>query len=126
MITSVFPHVPIMHNYVNVAVLSSLPSSDSLSLFSLHWLLVVSCSLHYAWVPGNSNNHCTMYALRPVTTHICPKHTTLGYVEHFHTNVEARFVICPCSAINTVPGEDGHRARNGRAEITWAALEALS
>ena len=28
---------------------------------------------------------------------------------------------CPCSAINTVPGEDGHKAKNGRAGTTLQA-----
>ena len=35
-------------------------------------------------------------------------------------------LTCPCSAISTVPGEDDHRARNGRAEATCEALETLS
>ena len=35
----------------------------------------------------------TWLALWPVTIHVCLRHTTLGYVEHFHTNVEARFVM---------------------------------
>ena len=29
----------------------------------------------------------------PVTIHVCPRHTPLGYIEYFHTNVEARFVM---------------------------------
>ena len=32
---------------------------------------------------------------------------------------------CPCSAINTVPGEDGHRARTGRFETSYKALGPL-
>ena len=34
MITGVFPHVPITHNYIIVTVFSSLPPSDSLTLAS--------------------------------------------------------------------------------------------
>ena len=43
------------------------------------------------WAHGDPNYHCTIFAL--VTMHVCLRHTTLGYVAHFHTNVEARFVM---------------------------------
>ena len=76
----------------NCCCLSSLPPSDSLSLTSGYWSFMFPC-LHYAWAPGDSNNHCTIYALWPVTIHVCLRHTTLGYVEHFHTNVKTRFVM---------------------------------
>ena len=78
--------------YINIAVLSSLPPSDSLSLSSDYWSFMFPC-LHYSWAPGDSNNHCTIFALWLVTIHVCLRHTTLGCSEHFHTNVEARFVM---------------------------------
>ena len=68
----------------------------------------------------------TLLGLWLVTIHVCLKHTTLGYVEHFHTILMLKQGLsCPCSAINTVPGEDGHWARDGRAEITSLALGPL-
>ena len=45
------------------------------------------------WAHGDSNSHCTIFALWFVTIHVCLRHTTQGYIEHFHTNVWARFVM---------------------------------
>ena len=79
--------------YIIVAVCHPyIPPSDSLSLSSGYWSFMFPC-LHYAWAPGNSNNDYTIFALWPVAIHVCPRHTTLGYVEHFSTYVEARFVM---------------------------------
>lgn len=52
------------------------------------------------------------------------KHNT-RHIEHFNANVK-RGLSCPCSAINTLPGEDGHRARCERYESGQMALETLS
>ena len=41
-------------------------SKNSLSLSSGYWSFMFPC-LHYTWAPGDSNNHCTIFALWPVT-----------------------------------------------------------
>ena len=116
--------IPTCAKCVIVTVLSSLPPSDSLSISSGYWSSMLPY-LHYAWAPGDSNSHCTIFALWLVTIHVCLRHTTLGYIEHFHIQMFEQGLWCLCSAINTVPGEDGHRARTGRFETIYMALGLL-
>ena len=55
-------------------------------------------------------------------------HTALGFIKHFYTSIQMfkQSLSYPCSAVNAVPGEYGHRARNWTTETTRVALGQLS
>ena len=110
--------------YINLAVLSSLPPSDSLSLSSGYWSFMFPC-LHYVcmgswWLQQSLSNLCIVTCSNTCLpqTH----NTRLCWALPFDFK---QGLSCPCSAINTVPGDDGHRARNGRAERSCVALGLL-
>ena len=119
--------------YRIVAILSSLATSDSLSLSPGIGDSCMLSYLHFAsmcswWLQQSVHSLCTVTCSNTCLpqTHNTYRLYILSTSTHIilYTMFKLGF-SCPYSVINTVPGEDGHRAGIGRFETNCFAMEPL-
>ena len=123
MIIFVFPHVPITHIHCCCFVI---PASK-LQFESLLWLLEFHAPL-FALCMGSWWLRTIIAQSLHRDLYQCMSSSDAQHEVMLSTSIQMlkEGLSCPCSAINIVPGEDGHWARNERAETPCVTLEPLS
>ena len=120
-----FPHAPNVYTYVYKYYCFGIPASKwqfvSLPrLLEFHVPLFTLCMGSW-WFHQSLPNLCTV-----TCNNTCLPQTHNHRLLRTSIQMFKQGLSCPCSAINTVPGEDGHRARSGRAETRCEPLGPLS